>query len=37
MGYFILTLGNSRLLAADRLPTEAEDLAAMEDNAPTTR
>jgi hypothetical protein len=36
-GYLILTVGKSRLTAADRIPTPEEDLAAMEDNSPTTR
>ena len=36
-GYLILTAGKSRLAAADRIPTPEEDLAAMEDNSPTTR
>ena len=36
-GYLILTAGKSRLTAADRIPTPEEDLAAMEDNSPTTR
>jgi MFS family permease len=37
IGYLILTVGKSRLAAADRIPTPEEDLAAMEDNSPTTR
>jgi MFS family permease len=37
MGYLILAAGKSRLKAADKIPTSEEDLAAMEDNAPTTR
>lgn len=36
-GYLILTAGKSRLAAADRIPTPEEDLAAMEENSPTTR
>ena len=36
-GYLILTAGKSRLAAADRIPTPEEDLAAMQDNSPTTR
>jgi len=36
IGYIILTIGKSRLHAADRIPTEEEDLEAMEDNSPTT-
>ena len=36
IGYVILALGKARLIAADRIPTDAEDLAAMKDNAPTT-
>ncbi|MEI6869740.1 MAG: MFS transporter [Actinomycetota bacterium] len=36
-GYVILGLGRERLSAADRIPTPEEDLAAMEDNSPTTR
>jgi hypothetical protein len=35
-GFIILTLGRKRLAAADRIPTEEEDLAAMADNSPTT-
>jgi len=35
-GFAILTLGRKRLAAADRIPTEEEDLAAMSDNSPTT-
>lgn len=35
-GYIILTIGKSRLIAADRIPTPEEDLAAMKDNSPTT-
>jgi MFS family permease len=37
IGYLILTVGKSRLAAADRIPTPEEDLAAMENNSPTTR
>jgi len=36
-GFAILTLGRKRLAAADRIPTEEEDLAAMSDNSPTTK
>ena len=36
IGYIILRSGNTRLLAADRIPTEEEDLEAMKDNSPTT-
>ena len=36
-GFIILTLGRKRLAAADRIPTEEEDLAAMSDNLPTTK
>ena len=36
IGYIILTIGKSRLQAADRIPTEEEDLEAMKDNSPTT-
>jgi len=36
IGYIILRIGNSRLLAADRIPTDEEDLEAMKDNSPTT-
>ena len=36
-GYLILALGKSRLIAADRIPTDDEDLAAMKDNANTTQ
>ena len=35
-GFGILTLGRKRLAAANRIPTEEEDLAAMSDNSPTT-
>ena len=37
IGYLILGIGRGRLTAADRIPTPEEDLAAMEDNSPTTR
>jgi hypothetical protein len=30
-------IGKPRLIAADRIPTEEEDLLAMEDNSPTTK
>ena len=36
IGYVILTIGKSRLSAADRIPTAEEDLEAMKDNSPTT-
>lgn len=36
-GYFVLWLGRVRLAPANRIPEVEEDLAAMEDNAPTTR
>jgi len=36
-GFVILTLGRKRLAAADRIPSQEEDLAAMSDNAPTTK
>jgi predicted MFS family arabinose efflux permease len=35
LGYIILTIGRGRLHAANNLPTDEEDLAAMKDNAPT--
>ena len=37
IGFIILGIGRSLLAPADRLPTDDEDLAAMEDNSPTTR
>lgn len=37
LGLLILNLGKGVLSAADHIPTKEEDLAAMEDNAPTTR
>jgi len=37
LGYIFLLIGKPRLIAADRIPTEAEDLLAMEDNSPTTK
>jgi hypothetical protein len=37
LGFIILGIGRKRLAAADRLPSDEEDLLAMEDNAPTTR
>jgi len=37
VGFTILTLGRGRLAAANKLPTDEEDLAAMKDNAPTTQ
>jgi MFS family permease len=36
-GNLILALGKSRLIAADRIPTDDEDLAAMKDNANTNQ
>jgi len=36
IGYVILAFGKGLLIAADRIPTPEEDLAAMEDNSPTT-
>lgn len=36
-GYIFLLIGKPRLIAADRIPTEEEDLLAMEDNSPTTK
>ena len=37
LGYIFLLIGKPRLMAADRIPTEEEDLLAMEDNLPTTK
>jgi hypothetical protein len=37
IGLLILNLGKGILSAADKVPTPEEDLAAMEDNSPTTR
>jgi MFS family permease len=37
LGYLFLLIGKNRLIAADRIPTEEEDLKAMEDNLPTTK
>jgi MFS family permease len=37
IGFTILTLGRGRLAAANKLPTDEEDLAAMKDNATTTQ
>jgi MFS family permease len=37
IGYIILGIGKKLLAPADRIPTDEEDLAAMEDNSPTTR
>lgn len=37
LGCIFLTVGKSRLMAADRIPTDEEDLQAMEDNSPTTK
>lgn len=37
IGLLILTLGRERLSAANRIPTEEEDLQAMEDNASPTQ
>ena len=36
-GYTILSIGRGRLAAANKLPTPAEDLAAMKDNATTNQ
>ena len=36
LGSLILTIGKKRLIAADRIPSDEEDLKAMEDNSPTT-
>jgi len=36
IGFTILTLGRKHLQAADRIPTDEEDLAAMSDNSPST-
>ena len=35
LGYIVLSIGRGRLSAANDLPTEEEDLAAMADNSPT--
>ena len=37
LGYIFLRVGNQRLIAADRIPTEEEDLLAMEDNSPINK
>jgi hypothetical protein len=37
LGYIFLLIGKPRLIAADRIPTEEEDLKAMEDNSPITK
>jgi MFS family permease len=37
VGFIILGIGRKRLSAADKLPSDEEDLAAMKDNSPTTR
>jgi MFS family permease len=37
IGYIILSIGRGRLSAANDLPTEEEDLAAMADNSPTIK
>lgn len=36
LGNLILTIGKKRLSAANRIPSDEEDLKAMEDNSPTT-
>lgn len=36
-GLIVLTLGKSALKAADKIPSKSEDIAAMEDNLPTTQ
>ena len=37
LGYIFIRVGNQRLIAADRIPTEEEDLLAMEDNSPINK
>jgi len=37
LGYIFLLIGKPRLIAANRIPAEEEDLLAMEDNSPTTK
>jgi hypothetical protein len=37
LGYIILTIGRGRLSAANDLPTDEEDLAAMANNSPTIK
>jgi predicted MFS family arabinose efflux permease len=37
IGFVILTIGRGRLAAANKLPSDEEDLAAMKDNATTTQ
>jgi hypothetical protein len=37
IGYIILSIGRGRLSAANDLPTDEEDLAAMAQNLPTTK
>ena len=37
LGYIFLLIGKQRLIAANRIPTEEEDLKAIEDNSPTTK
>lgn len=37
IGYIILSIGRGRLSAANDLPTDEEDLAAMADNSPTIK
>ena len=36
LGCIVLTIGKNRLSAANRIPSDEEDLKAMEDNSPTT-
>lgn len=36
-GFIILSLGKKRLIAADHIPSDEEDLAAMADNSPMTK
>jgi hypothetical protein len=37
LGYIVLSIGRGRLSAANDLPTDEEDLAAMSDNSPTIK
>ncbi|CAB5104445.1 unannotated protein [freshwater metagenome] len=36
LGNIVLTIGKKRLSAANRIPTDEEDINAMESNSPTT-
>ena len=36
LGNIVLTIGKKRLSSADRIPTDEEDMQAMEGNSPTT-